>query len=188
MKKLVRMIKERYKLLSLGTACLAIGAVSTFAVVHAAIPAADGTIHGCRNSTTTLLRVIDDATQACDSSETGLNWDQKGVKGYAHITSTSGSPINGDFVLDANRNYHISNLHYTFIGFNDFQLCLTVSGNPKNVSLQREAVGGTTDNPRGSVKDENGWTASAAAVCDQVDPTTNVYIRSAAVPFFVTIF
>src|SRR3954454_5769027 len=54
------------------------------AVAVAAIPSADGTIHGCINPASTppgAARIIDDATQACAAGETPLNWTQPGPVG-----------------------------------------------------------------------------------------------------------
>jgi hypothetical protein len=48
--------------------------------VQAAIPDAQGVIHGCYNSQG-ALRVIDSASATCKSSETALNWNQRGIPG-----------------------------------------------------------------------------------------------------------
>jgi hypothetical protein len=58
-------------------AILAVGAVAM-----AAIPSADGTIHGCRDNRTGALRVIDaEAGQSCTTKETALTWNQTGPVG-----------------------------------------------------------------------------------------------------------
>ncbi len=56
----------------------ALGAGATVAL--AAIPSADGVIHGCYSNTKGTLRVIDD-TAACTTGETRLTWNQKGQPG-----------------------------------------------------------------------------------------------------------
>src|SRR5207248_2330580 len=40
---------------------------------------AQGVIHGCVNKTSGALRVVDSATQSCATSETPLNWNQRGI-------------------------------------------------------------------------------------------------------------
>ena len=50
----------------------------------AAIPDANGVIHGCRNTKTGVLRVIDtDKGQTCSKDETALSWNQTGPQGPA---------------------------------------------------------------------------------------------------------
>jgi hypothetical protein len=52
------------------------------AVALAAIPSADGTIHGCREAKTGVLRVIDaEAGQTCTTKERPLTWSQTGPPG-----------------------------------------------------------------------------------------------------------
>jgi Collagen triple helix repeat (20 copies) len=51
-------------------------------LAYAAIPGADGTINGCYEKRTGLLRVIDaEAGKKCLSIETPISWNQKGLKG-----------------------------------------------------------------------------------------------------------
>jgi hypothetical protein len=58
---------------------LAMLILAAAAVAVAAIPDSSGVIHGCRNTRTGALRVIDtDAGQACTSVEAALNWQQSG--------------------------------------------------------------------------------------------------------------
>jgi hypothetical protein len=53
----------------------------------AAIPDANGVIHGCRNTKTGVLRVIDtDARQTCGKDEVELNWNQTGPQGPAGVS------------------------------------------------------------------------------------------------------
>jgi hypothetical protein len=52
------------------------------AVALAAIPSAEGTIHGCRDNRSGVLRVIDaEAGQTCTTKETALTWNQQGQPG-----------------------------------------------------------------------------------------------------------
>jgi hypothetical protein len=48
--------------------------------VQAAIPDAQGVIHGCYNPQG-ALRVIDSASAICKNNETSLNWNQRGITG-----------------------------------------------------------------------------------------------------------
>jgi hypothetical protein len=68
------------RIIVVGSAILLVLAVGT--VVRAAIPAADGTITGCRDNRTGALRVIDaEAGQSCGSREALLTWNQTGPAG-----------------------------------------------------------------------------------------------------------
>lgn len=58
--------------------------------VYAAIPDANGVIHGCYN-TRGLLRVIDDSQTTCGAGETPLNWNVKGQPGPQGPTGPQGS-------------------------------------------------------------------------------------------------
>lgn len=59
-------------------------------LAYAAIPDASGVIHGCYNTRTGALRVVDsEAGQACLPSETSLNWNQQGPQG---LPGTQGPP------------------------------------------------------------------------------------------------
>lgn len=74
-------IKTKPKLLLGILAGLVVSGVST-AVVIAAIPDANGVIHGCiRNNGN--LRIIDDAVESCAAQETSLNFNQTGPQGPA---------------------------------------------------------------------------------------------------------
>jgi hypothetical protein len=56
--------------------------VCASAVAVAAIPDANGVIHGCRDKKTGALRVIDsEAGQSCTSREAALAWNQTGPAG-----------------------------------------------------------------------------------------------------------
>lgn len=82
--------------------------LGTGAVALAAIPSADGTIHGCRDNRTGTLRVIDaEAGQTCTSRETALTWNQTGpvgpagppgpagVSGYEIVSAIADVPARG---------------------------------------------------------------------------------------------
>lgn len=159
-------------------------ALSALTLVRAAVPASDGTIHGCRNTTTTLLRVIDSDNQSCDSNETGLNWDQKGVRAYARLVYD-----NGTFAVDSSRSYNVSNLHVLNVHPAYKNLCFTVQGTPKSVSVTPE-TDFTTSPQFAAFKDGNGWTnTTMGAACDQEDSTTNVFVRGySSAPFYITVY
>jgi len=149
-------VKAHYKKLTLGSLVAMAGAiVGSVLVAQASIPASDGTISGCRNNTTTMLRVIDSAASSCDANESTLNWDQKGVRAYAFVNYNSSG---NSHTLDTNRSYNVANLQYTDIPFSFRQICLTVNGTPKNVSAVPSIA-----NPNITVgagfKDGNGWTS-----------------------------
>lgn len=102
--------------------------VSEVAIASAAVPDTGGTIHGCRNNLLGLLRVVDSASQSCNSGETSLNWDQNGVKGYARINGTS---------LDTAHSRNITNVTTNSIEGDDESFstytCLTISGTPGTI-------------------------------------------------------
>jgi hypothetical protein len=66
---------RQIKLLTGIAAGVAIGSVAS-AVVLAAIPDTDGTIHACRLNTTGTVRIIDSDSETCNGTETGINWEQ----------------------------------------------------------------------------------------------------------------
>jgi hypothetical protein len=60
--------------------------------VQAAIPDAQGVIHGCYQKVNGQLRVVDTAAgQSCNPSELPLNWSQKGTTGARGPTGTKGT-------------------------------------------------------------------------------------------------
>jgi hypothetical protein len=136
-------------------------------VVSASIPDSSGSIHGCRNSLTTMLRVIDDSSQSCGSDETALNWDQDGVKGYARIVFNGGT---GTYSLDSAHSKNISNFFSsTSHGvISHWPICLTLSTVPNGMTVE----GDTT--VVYDVKDAGGnWADGAGgpgSICD-VDTT-----------------
>jgi hypothetical protein len=71
---------------------LAIGAVlfGIAAVVQASIPDQNGVIHACYVKSGGSLRVIDSAA-SCKSTETSLDWNQKGATGLRGPTGPKGS-------------------------------------------------------------------------------------------------
>lgn len=58
-------------------------------VAFAAIPAADGVIHGCYNTSTGTLRVVESDDQ-CRSNEKPLPWNQSGQQGPQGIPGPTG--------------------------------------------------------------------------------------------------
>jgi len=67
------------------------GLVVMAGLATAAIPAADGTIHGCYDASGSL-RVIQD-TSACPSGTTALNWSQRGPQGPQGIQGIPGRGV-----------------------------------------------------------------------------------------------
>jgi hypothetical protein len=60
----------------------------------AAIPDANGVIHGCRNLKSGVLRVIDtDKGQTCSKDEAALTWNQTGPQGPAGPPGISGYEV-----------------------------------------------------------------------------------------------
>jgi uncharacterized protein YkuJ len=177
MKKLLAFAGAHFKQSLLVLAGAIIGGSTMFAIgARAAIPDSDGTIHGCRNSTTTLLRVIDSASQSCDGNESSLNWDQNGVKGYAYVTYDRDTET---FALDSARSKNISN--FTTEGGGGGRVCLTLNSTPHNMSLTP-----INDNGGSSIgfKDANGWAGNACGVSG-----SNVAISMANDgSFFVTLY
>lgn len=182
MQKIKRFIQTNLKLMSVAlVASLTGGLIGTVLVTQAAIPASDGTIHGCRSNTTTMLRVIDDTSQTCDSSESALNWDQKGVKAYGFVGYGGGT-----HALDTNRSYNISSLQHSDPLMHTRQFCFTVNGSPQNISAsvsdknQEVAALG--------IKDSNGWT-SPNNTCDTQSPGSNAFVKLSPFggSFFVTV-
>lgn len=68
-------LKAKAKLVIIVMSAAAIGSV-TGAVALAAIPDANGVIHGCYVNKNGTLHIIDSATQTCNSNQTALNWSQ----------------------------------------------------------------------------------------------------------------
>lgn len=185
MQKVKRFIRGNYKLISVAlVASLTGGLIGTVLVTQAAIPASDGTIHGCRNNTTTMLRVIDNASQTCDSNEAALNWDQKGVRAYAFVDYNSGT-----HTLDTNRSYNVTSFQYSSPLFAPRQFCLTINGTPKSISaIPSTNPSNNVKNIAAGFKDGNGWTA--ANTCDTESPGSNVFVKLMGhdTSFFVTVY
>ncbi len=188
MKQLLTFLRTKYQIIGASLlGVLAGAAITGFAVVYAAIPDGNGTIHGCRNSTTTLLRVIDSASQSCDGNETGVNWDQNGVKGYARFTWNSSTE---QFALDTARSKNVSNLYTVTVGTEDPMryACFTTTVTPKTISTTAPYSDGS---PYTTFKDGGGWTESQIGnVCDNNGTGANIGIAYfiGGGPTFVTIF
>jgi len=59
----------------------AVVAASLAGTAYATIPGGDGVIHGCYMKSGGTLRVIDGSVTKCKSTETSLDWSQRGVPG-----------------------------------------------------------------------------------------------------------
>lgn len=156
----LRLHKGYVAVLAIG---LGIGGLLTATVAMAAIPDSSGVIHGCRNDTTTILRVVDSASQSCDGNESSLNWDQNGVKGYAHIINSSGS-----FSLDTARSKNISSL---VMVSDNAAACLTFNGIPHGVMTTPSTNNGAQ--VAAVIKDTNGWVGYSSAPCSG---DANIYL------------
>lgn len=60
-------------------------------VAYARIPDADGTIHGCRNTSTGVLRVIGSRAH-CRATEKRLDWNVRGPRGFPGPPGPQGEP------------------------------------------------------------------------------------------------
>lgn len=70
------------------------GVVATFVAVGAvvaSIPDSTGTIHGCYETYSGALRVIDAPTQQCVAGEVAIFWNQTGVQGPQGIPGATGA-------------------------------------------------------------------------------------------------
>ncbi len=85
MQKVTGLLRANLKIIGAAFLCIILSATTSFMVARASIPASNGTIYACRNNTTTMLRVIDNASQSCDANETAISWGQKGVAVYAFL-------------------------------------------------------------------------------------------------------
>jgi len=81
MRKAFRFVRGKLTLLVIVAMGIAVGSAAT-AVVMAAIPDAGGLIHGCYRTSNGSLRVIDSSSQACNSNETALLWNQASKGGF----------------------------------------------------------------------------------------------------------
>jgi hypothetical protein len=150
--------------------------ISLLGVVQAAIPDSSGTIHGCRNNTTTMLRVVDsDASQTCDSNESALNWDQNGVKGYGYVTHGSTS-------TSLSRDKNISNFYSVAMPSGTILSCFTLSTVPASIS-----TAGSPDSAFVGLKDGSGWTGRNGSTCDANGSGANVAVESEG-DYFVTLY
>jgi hypothetical protein len=59
----------------------AVVAASLAGTAYATIPGGDGVIHGCYMKSGGTLRVIDASVTKCKSTETSLDWSQRGLPG-----------------------------------------------------------------------------------------------------------
>lgn len=61
------------------------------ATAWAVIPDSAGVIHGCRNTLTKALTVIDSPSQSCGLGTTALSWNQQGPQGPSGIAGPTGA-------------------------------------------------------------------------------------------------
>jgi len=69
----------------------AVAALGVAGVAYAQIPDSAGVIHSCYLKSGGALRVIDSSVTKCKSTETSLNWNQKGATGPKGATGASGA-------------------------------------------------------------------------------------------------
>lgn len=73
---------------------VALVAASVFAgtqLASADVPAADGTITGCQNDITGLVRFVDaEASESCGIGETEVTWTDEGLDGYEVVDDFGG--------------------------------------------------------------------------------------------------
>jgi hypothetical protein len=62
----------------------------TAPMVYAAIPDANGVIHGCYNANNGNTRIIDTATSSCRNPEVAVQWGQQGPSGPVGLTGPQG--------------------------------------------------------------------------------------------------
>src|SRR3954454_9282419 len=66
-------------------------AVGAGAAAWAAIPGADGVLHGCYSKSGGALRVIDSASSKCKSTELPITWNQTGPAGPVGAEGSAGA-------------------------------------------------------------------------------------------------
>jgi len=90
--KLWELIKQRSSKRAPQTLVVSLTLIAT-AITFAAIPASDGTIHGCYRAQTGELRVIDtQRNEQCRANEQPLNWNVNGVPGVQGPPGPKGEP------------------------------------------------------------------------------------------------
>lgn len=190
MQKIVSVLRAKSTVIVTLLLCVLVSSTSSFMIARASIPDATGTIHGCRNSTTTMLRVVDSASQSCDANESALNWDQRGVKAYGYIKHDASGGERGTYIVDANRSYNITDIYANSVSLFTFDVCVTSSVVPSNISTALGVTSNSVSPNMYAVKDATGWTSSAASTaCNTAAPNANIYIRSEGhAPFFITVY
>ena len=67
-----------------------VAALAVGGIAWATIPDSAGVLHGCYNTTTGALRVIDPSKgQTCASGEAALSWNQSGIRWRGYWVSTT---------------------------------------------------------------------------------------------------
>jgi hypothetical protein len=145
-------MRRRHKFAVVGSTLALVAAVATVTAV-ASVPDSSGVIHGCRNTTTGDMRVIDDATSSCYSYESPLNWNAGGgLSTYVLSDSNAGSGLMnvvanctaGDLLLSAYTNATDSN------------------SAPVTPAFQRDASNQPTGATWSGVRKPNSWTIICA--------------------------
>jgi len=70
----------------------AVVAAGLAGTAYATIPGGDGVIHGCYTKSGGTLRVIDASVTKCKSTETSLDWSQRGLPGPQGPQGEQGEP------------------------------------------------------------------------------------------------
>jgi hypothetical protein len=109
----------------------------------AAIPDANGVIHGCRNTKTGALRVIDtDKGQTCTKDEAALTWNQAGPQGPPGPQGVQG-PAGANGVSG----YEIVTQDFPLIGSNMHQVTVNCPGGKVPLGGAFALSAGPTWNP-----------------------------------------
>jgi hypothetical protein len=193
-------VKTRTKLIAGVSVGVVVGAAGA-AVVNASIPAANGTIYACytTNNTSFLarVRIIDNSTQTCNTSETAINWNQQGPagptgpQGPAGPTGPEGpagdsaNVAYGIMIYDANTDtYNLTNSHnvtsavHRLDADNKPGYCITVNFTPKNAMIDRAT--NNVASPTADTKDASGtWLLRGTDPdpCSDL-PSTNVWVAA----------
>lgn len=120
-----------------------VGGTAT-ALVRAAIPDSDGTVHTCYTNKSGDLRVVDpSAGDSCTAKETGLNLNVGG----SNTPTVAEVRFNADHSLDSSFSTNVTTTHvvqYTDLnsGNHYFGVCLQLSFTPKSSLVRRTSAAG----------------------------------------------
>lgn len=183
--KTIKFIGSQAKLLVAVAISAVVGGAAT-AVVSASIPDSSGTIHGCYNTKTGNLSVIDSgAGKTCTAKQTALNWSANGgggSSGPAGIAYVDFNFNGGQSVLDSARSSGVSSFGDAGNGL----ACITFVKTP---SFFVSSGIGSPSPAKAAIKTANGWTddttsypfggggpSSEDTTCDTSAPGSNAYI------------